>query len=359
MKRKNFFNMVNNHHRLFSLIGIIILLIAVMVFVYRAKKKSVFPQQNLVAAVNIASVKPVKNVKKLSAIGTVKAAQGIQVSSGTAGIISMINFHSGETVPAGKILVILQNDALKATVQEDRVKYQLAKLNEDRLQKLLGKGYVSPQDAGQAASHAKQAKAQLAHDQALLQETIIKTPFPGRLGIRQISVGGYVSAGQVIVSLQDRRKMVVDFSIPQKQSDLLHVGDRVLVSNHQSQAQQWQGRVIALGAQMDNDTRSLPVRAALNPPYANLVPGMYVTVSVVLPTASNKPAVPQSAIVYNPYGNFVYLYQNGKVIQRHVTLGAKVDELVVVTKGLMLGDQVVVAGQQKLFNGAQVNVVEE
>lgn len=356
MKRESFFSSVNPY-RLFWIVGIIVLLIVTMVFVDHIKDKPVSPHGRLLPSVSLVTVKAVKNVKSLLAIGTVKAAQGIEVSTEKAGIITAINFQSGQTVQAGHTLVTLKNDALKATVQEDWVKYRLAKLNAERFRQLVSKDYVSRQNADQAASRAEQAKAQLAHDEALLQQTMIKTPFSGRLGISQVNLGQYVSAGQVIVSLQDRSKMVVDFSIPQKQSDLLYVGERVLASNHQGQAYQWQGKIIALDSRMDKDMRSLPIRAELDPPYANLVPGMYVTVSVLLPQASDKPAIPQNAIVYNPYGNFVYLYQKGKVTQRYVTLGTKVDGAVLVEKGLSVGDQVVAEGQQKLFNGAQVNVV--
>ena len=95
---------------------------------------------------------------------------------------------------------------------------------------------------------------------------------------------------------------------------------------------------------MNNDTRSLPIRAELAPPYFNLTPGMYVDVCVLLPKTSRQPTVPQSTIVYSPYGNFVYLYQKGTVAQHYVTLGAKVGAMVFIKTGLQVGDQVVTAG---------------
>ncbi len=359
MKRKPVINWITPRP-LFWISSVMALLTASVVLAYHSKGKTVSSHQRSLPSVSLATVKSAKDVSSLSAIGTVKAAHGVQVSAESAGIITDVNFQSGQTVQAGQTLITLKNDALKATVQEDQAKYQVAKLNAERSQTLanMGKGYISRQDTDQTDSNAKQAKAQLAHDKALLQNTIIKAPFSGQLGISQVDLGQYISAGQVIVSLQDRSKMTVDFSVPEKQSDLLRVGDLVLAISHQGQSHQWQGKVIALGSQMNNDTHSLSVRAQLNPPYPNLTPGMYVEVSILLPKTSDKPAVPQSAIVYNPYGNFVYLYEKGKVTQHYVTLGQKVGGSVLIEKGLAVGNQVVMQGQQKLFNGAQVNLVK-
>jgi membrane fusion protein (multidrug efflux system) len=354
MKQSIYFSMITRRQLLWIIV--VIVLTASVIIAYYSTKKPISTHQTPLLSVSLATVKDAADIASLSAIGTVKAAQGIQVSAETAGIITSINFQSGQTVQAGQILVILKNDDLKATVQQDQAKYQLAQLNAERSQKLVGNGYISRADADKTASDAKQAEAQLAHDQALLQDTIIQAPFSGQLGISQVDLGQYVSAGQSIVSLQDRSTIYVDFSIPEKQSDLLHVGDCVLTTSHQGEAHRWQGKVIALGSQMNNDTRSLPVRAQLIPPYPNLTPGMYVDVSVLLPKTSDKPAVPQSAIVYNPYGNFVYLFQKGTVTQRYVILGPKVGATVLIENGLTVGDQVIVEGQQKLFNGAQVEV---
>lgn len=355
MKQKGYLKMLTCRKLL--IVSTIGLLMTSVVLALLPKHKSASSQQNPFPSVSLNTVKAIKDVAMLSAIGTVKAAQGIQVSAATSGIITAINFQSGETVQAGQTLATLKNDDLKAVVLEDKAKYHLAELNAERSQKLVGKGYVSTQDVDQTISNEKQAKAQLERDEALLQNTIIKAPFTGQLGIVQVNLGQYVNAGQIIVSLQDRSKMYVDFSIPEKQSDLIHVGDRILATTHQGKQHVWQGKVIALGSQMDKDTRSLPIRAELISPYLNLMPGMYVEVSVLLPGTSVKPAIPQSTIVYNPFGDFVYIYQNGEVTQHYVTLGPKVGDLVLIEKGLNVGDQIITEGQQKLFNGAKVHVV--
>ena len=316
------------------------------------------PASKGLPSVSLAKVALAKDVLTISAIGSVKAAQGVEVSAPTAGIIDTILFQSGQNVQAGDVLATLKNDDLKAIVMEDQSKYQIAQLDAARAKKLVKQGFISRQYTDQSLANATQAEAQLKHDQALLDNTIIKAPFSGALSISQVDHGQYVSAGQHIVSLEDRSKMYVDFSIPEKQSDQVAVGNLIVAKSHQSHNHEWQGKIMALGSQMDNDTRSLPVRVELTPPLDSLTPGMYVNISVLLPNVSNKPAVPQSAIVYNPYSDFVYLYHNGVVSQQYVDVGQKIGSNIIIEKGLNPGDQVVIAGQQKLFNGAKVEVID-
>ena len=163
----------------FWIVGVMALLKASVVLAAHVKGKSASSHQRPLPSVSLATVKAAKDLSNLSAIGTVKAAQGIQVSAETAGIITSIDFQSGQAVQSGQILVTLKNDDLKATVQQDQAKYQLAKLNAERSEKLVGNAYISRQDADQTESNVKQAKAQLAHDEALLQDTVIKAPFSG------------------------------------------------------------------------------------------------------------------------------------------------------------------------------------
>lgn len=308
-------------------------------------------------SVSIIKVMEKKDIKKLNAIGIVKAAQGIEVSATSSGIIQSIDFVSGQNVLADSVLLTLKNDDLKAILMEEKVKYRLAISNSHRSQKLVNNGYVSRQDADLTDSNVEQAKARLEHSEALLGNTIIKAPFAGNLGISKVSLGQYISAGQVIVSLQDNSKMYVEFSIPEKNSDLITVDEKIIVCSNQASQHQWQGKNIALGSQLDENTRSLPVRAELFPPYKSLIPGMFVNVTLLLPDAENKPAIPQSAIVYNPYGNFVYQYYKGVVVQRYVDIGQKIGKNIIIEKGLRVGEEVVFEGQQKLYNGAKVQII--
>lgn len=333
---------------------IIIALVIIVIWIIHSKKKTHAAMMMPPVSVKLGQVQEQEASNQFSAIGTVKAAQGIDVSTQVSGTIGTLNFTSGQTVQKGQILFTLKNEDLQATVSEDRAKLLYDQDQYARYKKLSKKGWVTASDTEQNKSLMNQAKAQLDHDQALLDQTIIRAPFSGVLGVSLVSLGQYVTAGQAIVSLQDRSMLYVDFYVPERLSDLVQVGRHVTAYSQQTKNYSWDGEVIAAGAAMDNDTRSLMVRANMLTPYTNLMPGMYVNISLAVSDDLPQLIIPQEAVVYNPYGNAVYVYQKGKVIQKAVELGDRIDNKIVVKHGLSKGETIVVAGQQKLYNGASV-----
>lgn len=307
-------------------------------------------------SVKITSVQQKSAADMFSAIGTVKAGEGTDISSSVAGIIASIPATSGQMVQQGQVLFTLKNDDLKATLKEDQSKYLYNKDQYTRYQTLVKKGVVSKALAEQVKSTMEQAQAEVEHDQALLNNTIITAPYPGILGVFQASVGQYITAGQPIVSLQDRSTLYVDFYVPQRVNDVIQAGRDVMVTSNQSTQYQWHGNIQAVSSAVDNSTRNLLVRAKVNPPYNNLVPGMYVHIAAAISDQKTFLAVPQQAIVYNPYGNAVYIYHDGKVHQQMVETGDRIDDWIVIKSGLNTGEQIVSAGQQKLYDGAFVKV---
>lgn len=348
-----------NKKIIFLFIILLFTCILILIFFYHRKNKLSVVQGKDIPFVVLETVKFMKYSKKIFSIGTVKADQSISISSEIAGVVNSIYFQSGEMIQSGRKLLTLRNNATKAIIEKDQAKYRLLKRNADRSLKLVHQSYISKQSNDQFFYEAQQAKAQLKYDEALLDKTIIKSPFSGQLGIRHVNVGEYIHPGQTIVSLRNCRKIYVDFSVPEKQSDLLSLGNSVLATSYQNKHYQWKGKIIAFGTQMIQATRSIPIRAKLTPPYSHLVPGMYVDVSIFLSKPVYQLAISQDAIVYNPYGKSVYLYQNGKVIQRHVDLGQKIGNFIFVEKGLKEGDRIVVEGQQGLLNHSSVHVVKK
>lgn len=333
---------------------IILALIVIVAWAMHGKKKANSAMMMPPVSVKLGQVVQQEASNQFSAIGTVKAAQGIDVSTQVAGTLATINFTSGQTVQKGQILFTLKNEDLQAVVSEDRAKLLYDQDQYARYKKLSSKGWVTASDTEQNKSLMNQAKAQLDHDQALLDQTIIRAPFSGVLGVSQVSLGQYVTAGQSIVSLQDRSMLYVDFYVPERMSDLVQVGRHVIAYSQQTKNYSWDGEVIAAGSAMDNDTRSLMVRAKIVPPYTNLMPGMYVNVSLAVSDDLPQLIIPQEAVVYNPYGDAVYVYQKGKVFQKAVELGDRIGNKIMVRHGLSKGETIVIAGQQKLYNGASV-----
>ena len=262
--------------------------------------------------VKIAPVQELNWAESISLIGTVQAAEGVEVSSPVPGVINTINFTSGKSVKKGDVLVELNNADLQATVQQDTLKYQLDNQQFQSYKKLYTKHLISTIGFANYLATMKEAQAQLNRDQALLNKTIIRAPFSGVLGIQKVEVGQYIAAGTAIVSLQDINKLYVNFSVPEKLTDSVHLGDLVSLSSVQTQSHQWSATITAMDSNLDADTKSLLTQTTVNPPSDGLLPGMFVQVKFLL--AKQKPVlvVPQEAVNYQPGGEYVYIYKNSK-----------------------------------------------
>ena len=189
--------------------------------------------------------------------------------------------------------------------------------------------------------------------QAAFDDCFIRAPFTGQLGIRQVSIGQFINAGQNIVNLQTVPAQFVDFSVGENEDANLHVGDFVML--HNGTATQ-QASVSAISALVDESTRSFWVRATLIHPAKTLKPGGYVMVTVNSPLHKNVLEIPQTAINYEPYGASVYTVNKGKAYLQYVQIGPRFADKAVVISGLKLGQEVVTAGQDKLHDGAAVKI---
>lgn len=340
-----------------ALIAVLVIVLGLFWLHYHKKNSA-----NAMAAPTIVKLMTVinKNVSNLfTTIGTVKALQGTNISSTVAGKIAAIQFTSGQSVRQGQVLFTLENEDLASTVRQDRAKYAYDQVQYQRYAKLSPLGIVPAASVDLQKSTMQQSKAQLDHDAALLNKTIITAPFTGTLGVVQVSVGQYVTEGQTIVTIADNSTLFVDFYIPERVRDLVKVGNSVIAQSKQSQVYSWEGMVAAVDPSMDSDTRNVLVRAHIKPPYDNLVPGMYVDVSTPLSANKSTLVIPQQAVIYNPYGDSVFVYEKGKVMQRPVVLDQRVNTDIVVLSGLKAGEQIVISGQQKLFNGMSVDIAKD
>ena len=338
---------------------IVILLVGIGFTWWHHHKKNQAPSAMPPTLVKIAPVTERNVANTFSTIGTIKALQGTDISASVTGKIASIQFTSGQIVKQGQVLFTLENGDLAATVQQDQAKYTYDSAQYQRYSKLSSIGVVSKANFDQQKSAMQQSAAQLAHDKALLDKTIITAPFSGTLGVVQVSVGQYVNEGEAVVTLQDNSTLFVDFNIPEHIRDLIAVGQSIHATSSQTKNYHWQGLVQAVNPTMDNDSRTVLVRAKVTPPYTNLVPGMYVTVATPLSAEKLTVVIPQKAVIYNPYGNMVFVYDKGIVTQRPVTLGERVDADIIVLNGLKPNEQIVVSGQQKLFNGMPVQLAKD
>jgi membrane fusion protein, multidrug efflux system len=223
---------------------------------------------------------------------------------------------------------------------------------------------VSQANLDTDTANLKNANAQVAEQQAVLDKKTLRAPFAGHLGIRAVDLGQYLSAGTTIVTLQALDPIFMDFFVPQQSVDQIRIGQAVTVKIDAFKDQNFSGTISAINPKVDSSTRNVQVRATLKNPDHKLLPGMYATIDIATGAPQNYITLPQTAITYNPYGDTVYVVDNkgeqagGKAQliarQTFVTTGATRGDQVAVLKGVNNGDMIVTAGQIKLHNGSPV-----
>ncbi|PYS31551.1 MAG: efflux transporter periplasmic adaptor subunit [Acidobacteria bacterium] len=301
----------------------------------------------------------------LSAIGTIAPVQGVTVSADLPGIIDRIAFESGGSFHEGDVLVQLdtrQEQAQLAAVEAER---DLARLNFERLEGLVKDGAISRADYDRAAAEQKQTEAKVGEIRATIARKTIRAPFSGILGIRQVNLGQYLSAGDAVVPLQSLDPIYVNFSVPQQDAGQVHTGHNVRVTTGDVSSVQFAGRITAINSIVDEATRNIQLQATLTNPKGALRPGMFVQAEVLLGASRPVVTLPASAISYAPYGDSVFVVtdlkdQNGQtyrgVRQQFVKLGASRGDQIAVLSGVKAGEEIVSSGVFKLRNGASVLV---
>lgn len=299
----------------------------------------------------------------IQAVGTLRASKSTRLSAEVGGLITTIHFESGQHVKAGQTLLELNAGPLKAQLAQFKANAELARQNLIRDRAQLKIQAVSQAVVDSDAATLKSAEAQVAAQQALIDQKIIRAPFSGVLGIRQVDLGQYLAPGTDIVSLQNLDPMYVDFTVPQTQVDLIRLGERVSVRTDARPGQTFAGTITAIEPQINTATRNLTVRAAIDNPKSDLLPGMFATLTIHQGPPQEFLTLPSTAIAFNPYGSTVFVVDHGKtkdgketltVSQHFVTTGPTRGDQIAVLTGIKAGDTVVTSGQIKLRNGAPV-----
>jgi membrane fusion protein (multidrug efflux system) len=302
----------------------------------------------------------------LQGIGNVRAVNGADLSSQVAGIVSALHFESGADVKEGTLLVELESGDEVAKLQSLKAVAALAQITLDRDERQLKVQGVSQQVVDSDRENLKNAQAQVAQQQALVDYKFIKAPFDGRLGIRQVDLGQYLAAGATMVTLQALDPIFVDFTLPQQNLDRLKVGQKVtaLVDTYPGRA--FPGEISAINPKIDQATRNVQIRAKVSNADHALLPGMYATVRIDIGAPERHVTLPQTAVAYDSYGSSVYVVDDkGKDADGHpkltarsvlVTTGETRGDQVAVLDGVKEGETVVVAGQNKLRNGMPIIV---
>mgnify|MGYP001548312788 CR=1 FL=1 len=301
----------------------------------------------------------------LQSVGSLQAVKGADLSSEVAGIVEQINFTSGQDVKAGDLLVRLRAEDDIAKLHSLQALADLASVTYQRDLKQFRAQAVSQATVDADAANLKSDQAQAAEQQAVVDKKMIRAPFSGRLGIRSANVGQYLSPGTAIVTLQALDPIYVDFFVPQQALSEIKVGQPVIVHTDTYPKETFDGKISALNAEVDQQSRNIQVRATLPNHDHKLLPGMFATVEIVTSAPQRYVTLPQTAITYNPYGDTVFILKSAKAPkggthlvaeQVFVVTGATRGDQVAIVSGLKAGETVVTTGQMKLRNGVPVVV---
>lgn len=292
------------------------------------------------------------------AIGTVLADEGIVVAAEVPGRVKKISFSNGQQVTAGTVLIEQDVTNEQAQLRAAQASLKLAKTSYDRLVQLRRTNIATQSELDNAKQQLDSALAQVDNLKATLAKKVIRAPFDGRIGIRQVDLGTDLQAGTPIVSLQATNKVRVNFPVPQQWLSKISKGLPVEVSVGNT-AMTVKGEISAIGAEINTSTRNVIVQSMLDNSANLLIPGMAVSATVTLSEPQQLLVVPSTAIIYAPFGDTVFVVEKDdkgtlKARQQFVRLGKARGDFVEVVNGLKAGEQVVSAGAFKLFNGQAV-----
>jgi membrane fusion protein (multidrug efflux system) len=318
-------------------------------------------------------------VERLSSIGTLVAIQGVDVASQVAGVVTEILLESGEPVEQGGKLVQLDIAVELADLANAKATSQEAEIAYHRQVDLMQKRVTSEANLDAARAKRDTSLAVVTRIEALIAQKSILAPFSGRLGIRKVNKGQYVSAGMPLVSLQALDPIRVDFPMPEQTIGKLKAGQAIELTVDAFARQVFKGAIETLDARVAQDTRTLLVRGVLPNPDRKLLPGMFANVTVLVGEAADVITVPRTAVTYSLYGNSVYVVKPAPpggsappgpgtagassatepaliAERRFVRTGQTREDRVAITSGLAAGEQVVTTGQLKLNPGATIRI---
>ncbi|KJC45895.1 RND transporter [Bradyrhizobium sp. LTSP885] len=315
--------------------------------------------------VSVADAKSEVIPNLLTAVGDLVAVHQVNVTTDVSGRITDILFTAGSHVKAGTPLVQLFDTPDQGDLASFKAQAVVGELQLDRAKQLAARQFGPQSTVDQAQATFDQAKAGIAKTEALISQKLVRAPFDGDLGVRQVEVGQYLTAGTQIVSLTDLSVLYANLTATEKQSSQIKVGQIVRVVVDAYPGRTFEGKITTIEPQIATDTRNIRVQATIQNPDSILKPGMFATTTIVLPEKPAVVTVPETAVDYTLYGDSVFLITEKKAddgktsltaVRTFVKTGNRVAGRVEILKGLNPGDRVIAVGQIKLQSGMAVAI---
>jgi membrane fusion protein (multidrug efflux system) len=324
------------------------------------------------ATVTSEAAKSEQWVEQLTSIGTLISSHGVDITSQVAGIVTDVYVQSGEDAERGAKLVQLDIAVELADLASSKATLQEAEVGYQRQADLIAKKVTSEANVDTARAKRDTALAATKRIEAVIAQKTILAPLSGRLGIRKVERGQYVSPGMTLVTMQQLDPMRVDFPMPEQMIGKLRVGQDIEVSVDAYPSEVFKGKIESLDARVAQDTRTLLIRGTLPNPQRKLLPGMFANVVVLVGAPRPVVTVPRTAVTYSLYGDSLYVVtpapgQDGaaeagkgerKLVadRRFVKTGQARDDRVAILSGVKPGEEVVTTGQLKLNPGAAIRI---
>ena len=295
-----------------------------------------------------------KVVDELTSVGTIKPNEVVTIKPEAAGIIRAIHFEEGKRVKEGDLLFELDNQKEKAQLEEVKAELELAKQNLQRSKPLVGTKAISQQEVDQLASQVALKQAALTYQEERLSDTRIHAPITGRLGPREVSLGQYVNIGDTLVTLTDDLKVKISYRASEKYAGRVEEGQKVSLTVAAHGEEKFAGEVDLINPMVDQNTRTLEIRALVPNEDGRLKPGMFAHVRTVIGERDGSIVVPERAVIPSLTGFAVYLIKDGQATLTPVQLGMRMPGKVEVKSGLEVGQELITSGNQKIADGAPV-----
>lgn len=300
-------------------------------------------------------LQPREFADNLSLTGTLEANEQIEVRSEVSGVVEQINFEEGSTVSKGQVLIKVNDIELRAELRKVQTSQGLSSENARRAKLLLDKEAISQEEFDIATADYKSAQAQVQLIQAQLSKTIIRAPFSGKIGLRSISKGSYISPTTLIAKLVNTNQLKITFSIPEKYAQTMKVNQTLTFTTSGSK-EIYNAKIYAIEPSIEIESRTLKIRAIAENKEGKLIPGTFANISLPLATLENALLVPTEALIPIQNGKKIFVSENGKAKEIIVETGARTDKDILITSGLKAGDTILTSGVMTLKNDSPVKV---
>jgi RND family efflux transporter MFP subunit len=330
-----------------------------------------------VPAVAIAEAKLENWQSRISAIGTFRAVQGIDVSPQVGGVVRAINFESGQDVQRGQLLIQIDDSVEQADLKSNLATLRNVELALERQRQLVAGGSTATASVDAALAARDSAAAAADRTRALIAQKALTAPFSGRLGLRRIDAGQYVSPGTSIVTLQQLDPIYVDFPVTEQDIGRVAVGQSIEIGVDAFAGRTFKGKVTSIDARVSIEARTILLRAQVDNTGGELRPGMFANVSVLVGTGRDVVTIPRTGVSYSLYGDTAFVVKPASppagaaqasaaptdqslVVERRVLrIGEMRGDQVAILDGVAPGEKIVTEGQLKLQNGARVRIDNE